>query len=420
MRKQLITISGIAVFPLLLLLFCCSNETSKAPSTKKKDTQLKKSPPPYFLFISDIHLYSGEEGSRYGCDTGEKLWDATKKELRAILNSSNPPAFIVYTGDLPAHEYPCSSGATLAANRDTIIKLVLEDLLDLAGTTPLFYAPGNNDPLTGDYASFSDGACESPWTLLGPATPYPAPNATKVYYKDPIHGYYAATAPKGLRVIGMNTIMYSHNFNDSDHCSHDYTVQDTSCANQLTWVRNQLRDAKAAKEKAYLIMHIPPGVDAYSGNGMWENPMWEDSLLQITEDYQDVISGIFFGHTHMDELRCLVAPSDPSKITEVAISCPGISPIFDNNPGFKKVFINKQYEPTGFETHYVDLSSFVNGGSWGDLSYTFSNYFGTGKTVLKTIQSTPQDSVASYMNKFYTVQAAPSKSPYVSKGVWVK
>jgi len=411
---------GICLLTIGFFQFSCSDSKAKETPSKKENLKKKQTPPPYFLFISDIHLYSGHEGSSYGCDTGEKLWEATKQELRGIINGPNPPAFIVYTGDLPAHEYPCSNSIALAANRDTIIKKVLEDLRDLVGTTPLFYAPGNNDPLTGDYASFSDGACESPWTLLGPSSPYPAPNATEMYYKDPVHGYYAATAPKGLRVIGMNTIMYSHNFNDSDHCSHDYTVQDTSCANQLKWVRSQLSAAKTAKEKAYLIMHIPPGVDAYSGNGMWEKQVWEDSLLQITADYQDVISGIFFGHTHMDELRCLVSPKDPSVITEVAMSCPGISPIFANNPGFKKVYFNKDYEPTAFETHYVDLKNFVSGGIWGDLSYTFESYFGSGKTILTTVQNTPKDSIGVIMNRYYTVQAAPSKSPYVKKGVWVK
>lgn len=77
----------------------------------------------------------------------------------------------------------------------------------------------------------------------------------------------------------------------------------------------------------------------------------------MTLQYQEIITGSFYGHIHKDELRFISDFSGDSKIIGFYLVGPSISPVFDNNPGFH-VF---NYDaPTtvllDFETYYLDLA----------------------------------------------------------------
>ena len=115
--------------------------------------------------------------------------------------------------------------------------------------------------------------------------------------------------------------------------------------NKMRWLGDKLKQAKADGDKVYLAMHIPPGKDAFAVASMSGNPnlwailpdsknSWYNQFIKLTTTYSSNICGIFYGHTHEDELRRLY-DSTGTKITSVAISCPGVSANHYNNPGFK-------------------------------------------------------------------------------------
>lgn len=55
---------------------------------------------PYFILFSDVHLNSLRTDSDYGFDTGTKLFDAAMQSIYDLMVSSNPPQFVLFTGDL--------------------------------------------------------------------------------------------------------------------------------------------------------------------------------------------------------------------------------------------------------------------------------------------------------------------------------
>ncbi len=403
----------------MFFLQSCDTQKSEV-TTKLVEDEIEESST-YFLFISDIHLNTkGTDPSEYGQDTRLDLWDMLKVKLMEITKGDNPPAFIVYTGDLPDHNP--DSGDLHDAN----IKTVLNELLDVAGDIPLFYAPGNNDPRGGDYFPYTDANCTTPLDLARKNSGYPAPNATEIYNYNPSYGYYSASMHKDLKIIGLNTVMFSVSHEDDydPHCSMDTLNQAEESLKQLAWLREELQAAEDNNQHVYMIMHIPPGDDAFKGVGMWKNAAWQDSLVAFSEEFEPSISGMFFGHTHMDEIRRLSKPSNPNEYSVVAISAPGVSPIFKNNPGFKKVYINDDYYATDFTTHYTSRINEYwgdNGKSWGDSTYTFSEIYGSGATIKETISKMPIETLYDKMMEIYMVRSVyKSGSSYIKEGIEVE
>ena len=324
-----------------------------------------------YLHLSDVHLdLTGE--SR---DTDPQLWSITKTKLKSILESSSPPAFVLYTGDLPGH-YRChNANCALQANQvpahNANVRVMLADLHSLIADTsiPLLYIPGNNDSLAGDYFSFTDNDDQTPLSLK-PYEHYPAPNSSApcgtapcmASNPDPALGYYSARPVTGLRVIAINSIILGHTYHVADGKS-----QLDAGNEQMNWLEAQLQDAKG-KDKVLIAMHIPPGNDAYAVSRgkqtteMWSHlakdsqqpnhQTWLNRFLDLISTHADTVVGLAYGHTHMDELRRLHDHS--GKIIAVAISCPGITTNHGNNPGFKVVsYDSKTKELQDFVTYYT-------------------------------------------------------------------
>ena len=372
---------------------------------------------PTFLFLSDIHLDSFTNTTDYEDDTGMILWNAFLTKADAVIKK-NDPDFIIYTGDLPSHIACCFAipeSMRIAHNKN--METILSSLRDLAtkNKKTFLYLPGNNDGIAGDYASYADEKDSIPTDLVPEKNnPYPALNINKTGNKAPVMvsnpapklGYYSAKPIEGLRVISLNTVIHSANYFNADGGS-----QYADATQQMTWLANQLKEAKSIGEKAYIAMHIPPGINAYGykNNGLnatnWKKSPapndWNNQFLSIVAQYSETITGILYGHTHMDELRRLYDASGKN-ITEIAISCPGVTPIHDNNPGFKLVSYDAtSKELMDFTTYYTIPSSSV----WGDASYSFNTNFGydNNKTMYENLVADSLDSISKKMDVVFWV-----------------
>lgn len=395
---------------LLSILLCCTQQT----------TAQKKFSPATFLFLSDVHLNTFSDSTTYGIDTGLELWKAFIAKVDVLLSGNNAPKFIVYTGDLPAH-YQCAETCVIPEdqrqNHNQNLAAILSGLRDVATKhkKALFYLPGNNDGIAGDYTSFADEQNNTPFTLI-PETknPYPVPNSKPgavppciVSNPHPTMGYYSANPIAGLRIIALNTVIYSKSF-----IAVDGSNQVTDGNMQMKWLSQQLTDAARKNEKVYIAMHIPPGTDAYKydqypvGATMWAplpdtTNTWLKQFLGIVAANKQTIAGILYGHTHMDELRRLYDPAG-KQITEVAISCPGVTPQHYNNPGFKIVQYDAlSKELLDFTTYYTVPSATT----WGNNTYSFNKTFGfsSNNTLYKNISSATLSSLNTNLNKIFTV-----------------
>jgi hypothetical protein len=424
-------------FGLFLILTLSSSSCefdSKPKATSEVETKTKATTQK-FLFLSDIHLNTDSLNTDYGWDTGMKLWNAFLAKADSVIVAEKPN-FIVYTGDLPAH-YDAPSfflPKPLRANHNKNIKTILEGLRNLADKqkTPLFYLPGNNDAIAGDYYSFTDEDGDTPLSLVSEKkNPYPALNIDSTGTQAPFildiknlnKGYYTAQLTDDLRLIALNTVIYSRHYKNVDGGT-QLGYGDA----QMKWLDDQLKAAKKAGDKAYIAMHIPPGNDAYgvtharypynwvgtkpSGNGSWNN-----EFLKVIADHTPTITGILYGHTHMDELRRLYDPAG-TNITEVAISCPGVTPQHYNNPGFKIVtYDTSSQELLDFTTYHTVPSATT----WGAATYNFNDEFSysSSNTLFENVSQDNIDSVHVKLNKIYTVKNG-NPSYDIESGIEVK
>ena len=388
---------------------------------------------PYFIHLSDIHLNEDDASICHNrhekcSDTGTDLWKVTRDKLTEIMDSTQPPAFLLFTGDLPAHYglHHLSPGTHERNDHNEDIGGVLDDMAALVDSNeiPLLYVPGNNDPMAGDYYSFEDANDSLPYDLVDdPNAHYPALNVHSVGQPAPAMvsdqhnamGYYSAEVTDGLRVICLNSVILFKSYHEVDGISH------TDAGNtQLRWLRGQLVDARNDSDKVFIAMHIPPGKDAYNTNQAHGHPSynwadkqvdnfyWQDYFLNLMDSFSVEVTGIFYGHTHMDELR-LLYNSDGSRVTEVAVSAPGITPRNGNNPGFKLV----QYDHNSKEA--VDNVTYYTSGSasrsWGNNKpYTFSQIYGQGNSIYEVLANMDPDLVNQKMASMYKAGKSGSAS----------
>lgn len=416
MKKQTVTIWAFALIT-ATGLFSFLRPVNKQADKGQNET---------FLFLSDVHIDTQSDTTTYGNDTGLDLWYAFIGKVEKLLSAPNAPGFIVYTGDLPAH-YRCGETCYLApaarTTHDSNIITILSALNRVAAKyhKPIFYLPGNNDALAGDYFSFADEQQQTPLSMIRTAPGF-FPNASlggvpgMVSNPHAALGFYSAYPVKGLRFIALNSVIYNAYFETVDG-----TTQKSDGNVQMKWLAAQLSDAEAKKEKVYIAMHVPPGTDAYSGNAMWtelnNNQNWVQRFLALTTRYKATIAGVLYGHTHMDEVR-RIYDSTGTTITEVAISCPGVTPQHYNNPGFKVVQYDAQSkELMDFTTYYTVPSAKI----WGDSTYTFSSAYANtrGSSIFDRLSNLSLSAVNNYMSFTYTVRNGAA-GYNTSRGIEVK
>jgi sphingomyelin phosphodiesterase acid-like 3 len=418
------------------------NKTKEAAKTNTSVLVDANTATSSFLFVSDIHLINNATGStQYGEDAKIDIWKKFLAKGDSLLAAPNAPAFIVYTGDLPAHYGKEYLDPNNRATHNAEIADVLTGLRDLATrhNKPLFYLPGNNDAVAGDYFPFSYGTNNTPFTLINETqNPYPAPNTKAVAGTPPCiisqpdtsMCYYAANPVKGIRLIALNTVVYTNTFfKNAQSQGLDSFAYDKADA-QIKWLGTQLKEAKSLNEKVYIAMHIPPGLDIYSGNSTWtdtktanQEMTYTNQFLSLVNAYKDnCIEAILYGHTHMDELRLLYNKTADTVAT-VAISCPGISSLWKNNPGFKTVIYDATTKALlDFTTHYTTLPN--TSSSWGNNSYSYSKAFNKTNTTqsiynqLSQLSKTNFTSIASSMQSIYMVNS-PHKARDASGGIKV-
>lgn len=431
MRKNTIFLIGIAFAAVSIVLGCSSRKASGSPVTGNEVVTAK----PYFLFLSDVHLAADRPYTdSTGEDTGTDLWDTVQRRIHLLLNGPNPPAFILYTGDMPEH-----GGNDNPSQRDKNIDTVLISLHQMSAlkNIPLFYSPGNNDALGGNYCLFSDSANKEPFSLVKGYSPYPyqAFNVSKTPVSSGAFmisdanmpaGYYSAKITKGLRIISLNTVMWSSSL--SSRCPDDAAFQLNEGNKQMTWLEQQLASAAFEGDKVYLAMHVPPGADAFSSQNnpaypvmMWGTPddasTWQNQFLQKISAYKNTVAGVFFGHTHMDEFRLLFDPVSDT-INQVAISSPGISPLFGNHPGFKLVeFDGSTKLPTDFITYNTTLEPV----RWQN-PYRFSQFsmVKPGASIYAQLKQMKPADRKQLLNSIYTVMNGIPKNQYDTLGLNVK
>lgn len=279
--------------------------------------------------------------STYGSDVNDPLLRAAVAEMKKQLPR---PAFVMISGDFLAHKFQQKyqqyatdkSQAAYTAFVTKTIAYVTTVLRDAYPRVRIYPVLGNNDSDCGDYAVTPDSPflanLRDTWKSSVRSRSFDRRFATGGYYHADVEGV------PGLRIVALDTNFFSANYTNT--CGKPGTDPGLQ---ELRWLEDELRLARAEHKRVWLLFHIPPGLDVfdsitYGGScpslkaqTFWKE-QYQQKYLQITAAYRETIRGSFAGHTHQDEFR--IATGRFIHIT------PSISPVFGNNPAFEIVEVD--------------------------------------------------------------------------------
>jgi predicted phosphodiesterase len=309
-----------------------------------------------WLLVSDVHYtpFSHDRApSPYGKDTDDALLTSFLAEARKA--DPDPPVVII-AGDFLAH------GFRLDAAAATMVALAKR--FDAAFPRAQFViALGNNDSSCGDYAAPIDGpflaAAAKAWAPLVDRRGA-APDFAIRFAHD--GGYVARLPVPGLRVVVTNDVFDSLRY--SGACADGQN----GASETLARFQNDLRATRPA-ERNWVLLHIPPGIDAYTTSHLTHHlgivpflrPHAREDLDSIVTAPSNRVALALAGHTHKFGYRILAESGSP-RVPMLLV--PSLSPIFANAPSFLEVTV-----ASGGTLSTVAETSFV-GGKWlrvGDL-----------------------------------------------------
>lgn len=366
--------------------------------------------------------------SPYGQDANWWLLQSSLKQMRKTM--PHPEVFLIL-GDLLAHRFPATFHDTTHDNdpqhyRAFVLKTIQFLALQLHQRWPdtqILLTPGNNDDDCGDYAIEAGGAyladtatiarnlargdeqLIADWKALGSYTVQP-------------------TAIPGLKIVSLNSIFFSENFEPQNFRNSCEEVQSTAASQTFAWLEHTVSEAKRANQKVWLLFHIPPGIDGYGSTHNHESscmanivPMWVpewtvkfDSLLV---NYQRTVVASFAGHTHTDDFR-VIQDGDTAKA--FVLVDPPISPVYDQNPAFRVVDVVGDQVRDQTTYYLTNLTAAKAGDGKWKKEYSFSHAWKTKQLDATSMgkiydQIATNDAARDHWLKLYKVSSSAAKVP---------
>lgn len=180
------------------------------------------------------------------------------------------------------------------------------------------------------------------------------------------YGAYAHTTKQGLRIISINSDFY---YTSNIYNYWNYTNPDTSGI--MTFLAKELTACEKAGQRAWIIGHVLSG---YDGTNALPNP--SALFYSIVRRFSPTtIAGVFFGHTHEDQLQIFydylpnsiitkggktlrnTTAVDYSKPLQMGFIGPSITPLTGNNAGYQLYQVDaKTFSVTGVQTYFANVS----------------------------------------------------------------
>ncbi|CCM04993.1 uncharacterized protein FIBRA_07191 [Fibroporia radiculosa] len=298
---------------------------------------------------------------RYGsfyCDAPYPLVVNAFQAVQELAGGDDGFDFTIFTGDLLSHD----SHTLLSAMYTLYTETVLYDLIkQLIKTGPVYAVQGNHD--TYNYAQNSPYNIENGlvnqynwnydhlaalWELDGQLSPEAAQQA-RTHYAS-----YSVQRQDGLRIITLNTdFWYTQNmFNYINLSSSDNS-------GMLRFLTDELQDAEDAEERVWILGHVQSGWDTADP---LENPT--NLFYQIVDRYSPhVIAGVFFGHTHEDQVMIYYN----NNATNISVANaqtvgwigPSLTPLTAYNSGFRVYEVDSgTFEILDSYTYIANVSLF--------------------------------------------------------------
>ena len=347
-----------------------------------------------FLVISDIHLNSLSKTAMQinpsSSNIANNLDDTTFSMLltkisQGINDGKIPrPQFIVFLGDMVGNYLGCDLAANIIAEESKIFAELKRTFLGI----PIFYTFGNHDATSGANGPFYNDTpgYHSPYEIAK-ASSWDAGflsisdtteklkestfSRARIISEDTKNGYYSAYAQKNLRLIVLNTTMLSTGAINTTPNEADA---------QLNWLNEQMRSAEQAGDSVLIAMHVPFGNIIQNANPVnYLISSYNQKLLEIIGDYNDIIIGMIGGHEHLVELKVL---NRDERAANFLINVPALATYAGNAPGFNTVHLSKSVDETSGNNKWLisdyDVFHFVANTETNPVLeklYTFSDAY---------------------------------------------
>lgn len=306
----------------------------------------------------------------------------------AAMRQQNPnPGFIIISGDFLCHEFQSKYGTYAGSYPDSLQSFTAKTIQFVAWLLNKYFPRaivlpvlGNNDSDCGDYKVQPGGwflaMFARAWVPLQRNGSAAADSNFVVQFSK--GGYYTHPFRNGTnaQLVLLNTVFFSANYSNS--CGNPGA---DPAGDELDWLDAVMNAGKLKKQPAWMVYHIPPGINVYSsvsGTGSCDaniTLMWQEQyntrFLGLVRQYAPQIRAALAGHTHMDDFRVIYTDSIPVSFIHIT---PAISPLFGNNPGFQRITYNRlTLGLQNAETFYLNVGR--QGSVWTP-EYNFQKAYG--------------------------------------------
>ena len=359
-----------------------------------KFTELRRAPItewPAILSMADsatrVSSFS-ELQSGCGVRGSDSPWPLVLTSLREAKRTQPAPLFVTVSGDLLAHGFickfqhlaPAATAADASAFAAKAIAFVSQQLHSVYPSVPVFSALGNNDSGCQDYFETPNSAFLKSSGISFAANVHDPEERASLTATFGNLGDYSVMLPGAMhntRLIVLQNIFESSHYRG---CNNELNA--APAAEQIGWLRKQLTEVRESGQQAWVMAHIPPGVDIYTtyhrylfAPGQACNVKQPDmflsnnALAETIGEFGDVVRLALFAHTHMDEIK-LLQGSDGKAVPAKMV--PSISPINGNDPSFIVAQVSPQ--TATIKDYEVYAASNAQGGVWS-REYRYSDVY---------------------------------------------
>ncbi|XP_013408235.1 acid sphingomyelinase-like phosphodiesterase 3a [Lingula anatina] len=214
-------------------------------------------------------------------------------------------------------------------------------------------------------------------------------------------GYYTVSIRQGLVAVVLNTNLY--------YGSNKVTADISDHAGQLQWFDKVLKQAAQNGNKAYVIAHIPTGMQGK--RVLMMRPHFNKRLNELIIKYKNTIAAMFYGHQHTDTFKLWYDQGEPVAFGLIA---PSITPT--HNPGIRLLRYDRlTFQLTDIWQYYLELpdANSKSKAQW-KLEYKFSEAYGVheiSSTSLAQLVSNLEKKTDVFMKYFrYNIVSAKGES----------
>lgn len=210
--------------------------------------------------------------------------------------ASQKPDFVLDIGDIQPHDLWLYNESLCLERLSRVAQFYVE-YFDSKGIKSMHVVGNHDSRIVGQFAAPPDWQ----W-FLGPlASTIWKPFLDTADQVETVQSgaFYAATSPQSskLRIISLNT-----QFADPLNFYALNLPEDPG--NQLAWLATELDACRHGGQLAIIACHIPLGMDY--GDFYYDSlPGYSKRLLEILEEYEDVVQTVISGHIHTDSTRIL-------------------------------------------------------------------------------------------------------------------